>query len=190
MNRRLVSLILAGSVADDALRDAIAGDLVEDHAIIAAERGRIAAEFWLVRQVVASFPHLASLASGESRLGVRCGGLARIARFYGIFGVLVAMSAALAFGFAWIAARSADSLLVPSAMSIAGAVLGGFAGARVTRRAPLVAALGVGVMCAGIGVGALLLGDVHAPQAAWTALQVSIIPAALFGGLLRARQLA
>jgi hypothetical protein len=80
--------------------------------------------------------------------------------------------------------------LVASVASIAGAALGGFAAARIARRAPLVAALAVGVMCAGIGVGALLLGDVHAPFAPWTAIQCSIIPAALFGGLFRARQLA
>lgn len=190
MIRRLVSLILAGSVADDALRDAIAGDLIEDHAIIVSERGLLSAELWLVRQLVASFPHFASLASRESRPGMPCGGLAWVARFYGTLGVLVAMSAALAFGFAWTAARLVDSLLLLSVASMAGSALGGFAAAHIARRAPLVAALAVGVMCAGIGVGALLLGDVHAPHAPWTALQFSIIPAALFGGLFRAGQLA
>jgi len=190
VTRRLVALILAGSVADDGLRDAIAGDLIEDHAIIVAQRGRIAAEFWLVRQLVVSFPHFASLASLGSRPRASCFRLAWVARFYGLLGVLVAMSAALAVGFAWIAARSADSLLLLSVASMAGAALGGFAAAHIARRAPLVAALAVGVMCAGIGVGALLLGDVHAPHAPWTALQFSIIPAAVFGGLFRARQLA
>lgn len=189
MIRRLVPLILAGSVMNDELRDAIAGDLIEDHTIIVGQRGRIAAELWLVRQLVVSFPHFASLPSRASQPGVPCLALAWIARFYGRLGVLVATSVVLAFGLAWIDARSVDSQLVVWVASIVSAAFGGFVAAHFARRAPLVAALGVGVMCAGIGVSAMLLGDVHAPHVSWAALQLSIVPAALFGGLFRARQL-
>ena len=53
--------LLALVAAPAELREAVTGDLEEEHRLIAERRGEVAANRWLGRQVLASLPRLALL---------------------------------------------------------------------------------------------------------------------------------
>lgn len=184
----LAPLVLAGTVADRALRDAITGDLLEEHADLAAASGRVRANWWLLRQLLRSFPHFASLTDMSGPCLMDAG---FIRRFYGGLALVVAAGVALSLGTLWVHASVAPA--AGAALPFLGALLATVAAAYlvavVVASAPLVAALAVGVVAAFAGFGAALLGDVPSALAEWVTLQLLLPFAALAGGLMRARQL-
>lgn len=184
----LAPLVLAGTVGDRALRDAITGDLLEEHAELAAVRGRPRADWWLLRQLVHSFPYFASLTDGTEPCGFDAG---LVRRFYGGLALVVAVGVALSLGMLWSHAAMAPAAgaALPFLAALLATVGAAYAAAVVVASAPLVAALAVGVVAAFAGLGAALLGDVTSPLSEWVTLQLLLPFAALAGGLTRARQL-
>lgn len=84
--------LVALAAAPPALREAVLGDLEEEHHLLVERRGEAAAARWLRRQVLASFPRLLwlSLATASGAAWLRA------------TGVVAAGYAALALAVAWI----------------------------------------------------------------------------------------
>jgi hypothetical protein len=189
MIERFAVIVLSGTVSDPVARDAIAGDLIEEHRERRSSRGALGASIWMLRQLVLSLPHLAALAP---RRDGPCFEWSRIYRFYATLAALVGISVVLIELLARLAALPISPLgaVAAFAASAAATMFAGFLAARIAKRAPLVAAISVGLIGTGIGVGILLLDDVRAPLVYWVGVVVAIIPAAIAGGLARARQLS
>jgi len=185
MKSRILDIVFAGLNVDRALREAIIGDLVEEHSELAAERGDQFADRWIFSQIVRSLPAL-SLAV------LRAVGGRAIARIF------VAASASLLT--IWILADvsamvvfnrlSAETIarfsVVILTIDVAYGVGGGYLAARLGRVSPLVSAIAFGVL------GVMLTGLTHDDRTpSWypIALQMLLIPATVTGGWLRARQL-
>jgi hypothetical protein len=189
MIERFAVIVLSGTVTDPVARDAIAGDLIEEYRERRSSRGAVPAHVWMVRQLVLSLPYLASLAPRRDQPGFEW---SLIYKFYGTLGVLVGLGTLLIE----LLVRLAPLLISPTravvafSASAAAAIFAGFLAARIARRAPLVAALSVGVIGTGIGVGILLLHDVRTPLVYWVSVVVALIPATIAGGLTRAHQLS
>lgn len=184
----LMPLVLAGTVADRELRDAIAGDLLEEHAERSVSAGRGRANWWLLLQLVHSFPYFASLSGDRDANGFTP---QFIRRFYARLIAVIGIGVAVHLAVAWLHNSFASSAGV--ALSFLGGLLGAcgaaYGAAVAVPAAPLAAALATGVVAAFAGAGAALLGDVTTFVPEWIALQ-SLLPfAALAGGLVRARQL-
>lgn len=184
---RLITLVIAGTVRDATTRDAVTGDFIEEHAEVTSRRGRYVGFLWTMRQLLASFPHLAALHASDCMVGAK-----RVATFYATLMLLVALSTGtvmwLAYGLA-AATTAGVGAMVAIPASMVCCVLTGAAGAAMTRRAPLAAALAAGVMCTGIGIASLLRHDAGASSRSWIVILISMVPASLAGGLLRVRHL-
>lgn len=183
MSVTTLDILLAGLNVDRVVRDAIAGDLLEERAALAARQGERRADRWMRRQIV-----LSMLAFGQAAL--RDGGVRRLAAIVGAavtamlaVGVLIAASSAI-----WFAVLTPEALarlaVVALAIDLAFGAAGGYLAARLGRSAPLGAALVFGVL-------GLVL-TLTAGAAGWyaLALQLLLVPATLSGGWLRARHLA
>ncbi len=190
--RAVIDLWVAGTVFDPMLRDAIAGDLIEEHAALVETRGQFLAAVWTSRQLVVSTPGFATLSRTG---GIGCRGLdfGLALRFYSVLAFLVACALALALLFVVARDASVDTGVV--ALSFIGSLVasggGGFLAAMAARRAPIVGAVALVTMCLGISIGATLVNEPqalhasHAPQWYWAALLLSVGPAVVAGALLR-----
>lgn len=177
----ILELILAGTVGHEAVRDGIAGDLIEERDDIARTRGRLAASIWLARQVIFS---LADFASLRRTSGAECFDLSFARRFYTVLVALVVIGSGLAL--------ATEAAGAAGAVALAGAVvldlIAGFVVAAIARKAPLVAAFGLALIVLGIGVGALLMSMSRGPLWYWTLTQALVVPVTLIGALIRVRQ--
>ena len=186
---RLIELVVAGTVPDLTYRTAITGDLLEEYRAIRAVRGALVASVWAWRQLIGSLPWFSALAREGDR---GCLTFLDAARFYAVLTLILALGLGLVEAFLLIALRGAGwSSGIPA---LGAAVLlsaaAGFVAARLARRAPLIAALGVGVLGLAIGVGGVLLGHVGKPAGFWAPALVLVVPAAFAGGMLRVRRIA
>jgi hypothetical protein len=181
----VVESVLAGLNVDRGLRDAITGDLIEERARLAALHGERTADRWMRQQILRSVPAFVGAA-------VRTGGLRLLGAIVG-----AALAALLAVGVAIGASAALLSTLVsPDAIArlttvalvidLAFGAAGGYLAARLGRAAPLGAAFVLGVL----GVSVTAMSDVDASGWYRLALLLLLIPAAVGGGWLRARQLA
>lgn len=194
----LVECVVGALVSDDALRDALLGDLAEEFAARRAEHGAAPARAWYRAQVLGSVPHLLVAAW-------RRGDGGRPARRTAALLAAVAGSY-LALQLLHQAAQWAAGLLLPRAApgapAVAGwpfatcsivagfgaAVFGGDLAGRTFPRAPLVAALTLALACGALAVTGMLINAGVTPLWYWGALQLVLLPlGACVGGLLRAR---
>jgi hypothetical protein len=185
MTLAVLETVLAGLNVDRGLRDAIAGDLLEERAEVAAIRGERSADRWMTRQILRSVPFFlqAAVRTGGYRLIAMSAGAA-IAALLAI-GLLIGASAALAA--ALVPAETIGRLtLVAFAIDLAYGAAGGYLAARLGRAAPLAAAFLFGVL--GVSLTLAWGGDAQG----WyrPALGVLLVPATLVGGWVRARRLA
>lgn len=194
----LVECAVAALVADDALRDALLGDLAEEFAARCAEHGAAPARAWYRAQVLGSVPHL--LAAGWRRGDGGRPARRAAALLTAVAGSYVALQlmhqvAQLAIGLLLTRAASGAHAVTGSAFAtcstIAGcgaAVFGGDLAGRTFPRAPLLAALTLAVVCGALAVTGMLINAGVAPLWYWGALQLVLLPlGACAGGLLRAR---
>ena len=176
--------VLTGLGVDGVVREAIVGDLIEEHSRLATARGEIHADRWVRRQVVRSIPFFA-------RGTLRAGGPRLIAAT-----LLAALCALLAVDLLSGASVAVASLMLGPdvleraaiaalALDLVYAAFGGYLAARFGRAAPLGAALVVGLS------GVLLTAISGAPMHTLNriALQLLIVPATIGGGWLRVRGL-
>ena len=186
MTPDFLDLVLAATVPDAALRDAISGDLREEHAELCVTRGRLRAKLWLLRQVVASIPRFASLTG--SSLVDSCSGRAA-ARFYFALSLLVGVGVATALGIDALGRWTAGSPMILFALAAVAecSLYLGYLAAGIAPRAPLNGAIAVSAVSLSVGVGGLLLGDFQAPAWFVVASQLLAVPAALAGALLSVR---
>ena len=184
MTLAALQTVLAGLGVGSGVREAIVGDLIEEHSRFAARDGSVHADRWLRRQVIGSIPFFA-------RETLRTGGLRLIATT-----LLSALGALIAVGLLnGVSVIVLSALIGPNALERLGVVAltvdlvfgaaGGNVAARFGRLAPLCAALVFGVF--GIVVTAIL----GAAMDAWyrLSLELLIVPATLGGGWLHARGL-
>ncbi|HVE77551.1 MAG TPA: permease prefix domain 2-containing transporter [Gemmatimonadaceae bacterium] len=188
----IAELVLTGFVADRDTRDAVLGDLAEEHAVRCAESGAAAAARWYWRQTIASLPPLA----GASLRRARAGGWARVAiAVVAGYAALVVLGLAGDAGLGRLTSRvgaPADEwwrLMASLALGGAGAVSGGWVAAAVGRRAPLASAAALGAACVAINLTALFAGASSGPLWYWLSFGVYVLPGTVAGGLLRLRQL-
>lgn len=182
MIERFLAIIVASTVRDTDLRDAVAGDLLEEYEVRASSGGSSAATRWLLREVVTSLPHFMALSPHVSH---DCQSLRFALRFYGSLAGLVAVSAGL-----WqsvelsgrMAHSGASAALALLVLALDGLVAGAVA-AVITPRAPLLAALGAATMCAGIAAGSLLLSE-HSASPWYIGASVPVLSSALVAGAL------
>lgn len=187
MMRAAIHLVLAGTVADPALRESIEDDLLEEYRERAEGAGRPAAVRWALTQLFISFPDFAGLGATGS---APCRPFLGASAFYGVLVLVVALGA----GVSEFAIRGATlsgyrtttvgTLLV----SVAASGLAGYLVALVASRAPLAAALGFGTVCFAIGAGALALGELAVDGWYLGAWGILAPITALGGGLARVRQ--
>ncbi len=187
MMRGCIHLVLAGTVADPALRESIEDDLLAEYGERVTAAGRYAAAGWAFRQLLVSFPDFAGLGVTGAR---PCRPLASASAFYGILLLIVGTGAGLSEialrGGTLDGSRAADGVSLLGTLALTG--LAGYLLAALASRAPLAAALGLGLVCAAIAVGAVALGD---PRGAVWYLAVFGLLApmvSLAGGLVRVRQ--
>jgi hypothetical protein len=201
---RATERLLEALGADAEFRDALLGDLAEEHAIRAAYDGERAARRWYRREALRVAPHL--LRDGARRLGWRgVGRLAGIVLTSYVFTTLICLAvAATAWGVAALLGYGPDRLPIathtlPGAglltlvlvVSAAVPVLGGYIAAALDDRTPLVAALALGTAWSGVFLGVLALATVlHLPEPAvpaWVRVcQLALVlSGAALGGALR-----
>lgn len=185
MMETAVRLLLAGTVSDAGLRQSIEDDLLEEYEARRTGQGGLVARCWLAVQLVLSFPDFAGLGARE-----RMPLLPQVAgRFYGVLALVVALGA----GLSEVAIRLGPSEdigrgLVVLCGAVVAAALAGYLLAVVAVRASLAGALGLGVVAAAVMIGAIGLGTT-VPRT-WYLASCALLfpPAALAGGLMRARQ--
>jgi hypothetical protein len=186
MSPELLDVALTGLNVDRELREAIIGDMVEEHAEIAAARGNRLANWWIVSQLLRSAPIFARATLREEGRGwvramLRTVGAALLA--LGIVWVAASLSASVAF-----AALAPETLarltIVMLAIDLGYGVAGGYLAARLGR-APLTSAVTFGVL----GATASIFAAGTTPS--WYALVLSLLllPATVAGGWIRARQI-
>ncbi len=180
-----VHLVLAGTVADRATRQGIEDDLCDEYQQRRARQGWLAAEGWVAIQLVLSFPDFAGLTgAGRMPLMPQAAG-----RFYGVLLLVIAGGAVV--GELALRVSPAGGVvpgLLALSTSLLAAALAGYLLATLAAGAPLVAALGPGLVAAAVMTGALALGLTTPP--AWYLVMGALLfpPAAFAGGLWRTRQ--
>lgn len=185
MSLVLLETVLAGLNVDGPLRDAIAGDLIEERAERAAVDGDRSADRWMRQQILRSVPAFVQAA-------MRTGGLRLLAAIVGAalasllaVALMIGASAALVASLA-----SPDTIgrlaILALAIDLAYGAAGGYLAAWLGSAAPLAAAFIFGVL--GVSLTLLSGGDTDG----WyrPALLLLLIPATAAGGWLRARHLA
>jgi hypothetical protein len=183
MSLAFIEVVLAGLNVERDVRDAIAGDLLEERSTRAAACGDDAANRWMRLQIVRSLPVIVwgTLRNGGFRVSVAVVGAALIALFV-VSAVISAVM--LSSVITRDAVRSVAVLALVVDLSFGTA--GGYLAARLGRAAPLAAAFVFGAF-------AVILTSLSAPDATgWylPTLQLFLIPATVMGGWLRARSLA
>ena len=185
MSPGILDVALTALNVDRGLREAIVGDLVEEHAEIAATRGERVADWWMFSQMVRSMPTFAhaALRAGGTRALMRILGAALSA----LLAVLIVASVSAAVAFNTISPQTmARFAIVVLAIDLAYGVAGGYLAARLGPVAPLASAVAFGVL-------GVLLSTVATEGAtpAWypLALQLLLVPATALGGWMRARQI-
>jgi hypothetical protein len=187
MSPELLDVALTGLNVDRELREAIIGDMIEEHAEIAATRGNRLANWWIVSQLLRSAPILARATLREDgedgwvRAMLRTVGAAVLA--LGI--VLVAASLSASVAFAALAPETLARLtMVMLAIDLGYGVAGGYLAARLGR-APLTSAAIFGVLGATMSIFAA------GTSPSWYAMALSLflLPATVAGGWIRARQI-
>jgi hypothetical protein len=181
----ILEIVLAGLNVDRSLRDAITGDLIEEHAALAAVHGERSADRWMRQQILRSVPVFvhAAVRNGGFRLLAALVGAALAALL--AVGLMIGASAALLS--ALVSPQTIGRLTILAfAIDLTYGAAGGYLAARLGRAAPLGAAFVFGVL--GVSLTLMSGGDAHS----WygPALQVLLIPATVTGGWLRARHLA
>jgi hypothetical protein len=181
----VLETVLAGLNVDPSLRDAIAGDLLEERAVIAAAYGEHNAERWVRSQVLRSLP---ALVMGEIRTGgfrlfaatLSAAALAMLA-----VGISIALTVAV-FSRVMAPETFQRFAVVALLIDLAFGAAGGNLAARFGRSAPLGAAFIFGMLAV------LLTAAFTGHNGGWYffALQSLLVPATLTGGWLRARHLA
>lgn len=185
MSLAFLETLLAGLNVDRSLRDAIAGDLIEERAEMAAVHGDRSADRWMRQQVLRSLPAFVRAAAREGgfRLLAAIVGAALAALL--LIYVLIGASAALLT--ALVSPEAIGRLtIVVFAIDLACGAAGGYVAARLGRAAPLAAAFVLGVL--GVSLTLVSGGDTDG----WyrPALLLLLIPATVAGGWLRAHHLA
>lgn len=185
MSPAILEIVLAGLNVDRDVRDAIAGDLIEEHAQLAEIRGQRSADRWMRQQILRSVPVFVQAAVWNGGFRLLAAVVAAASAALLAVGVLIGASTALLS-----ALISPDAMarltIVAFAVDLAYGAAGGYLAARLGRAAPLGAAFVFGVL--GVSLTMLSGADAHG----WyrTALQLLLIPATLSGGWVRARHLA
>jgi hypothetical protein len=181
----VIETVLAGLNVDRGLRDAIVGDLVEEHAARAAVQGERSADRWVRQQVLRSVPVFmqAAVRDGGLRLPAAILGAAVVS----LLVVLLLVGASATLLSALVSPETMARLtFVAFAIDLVYGAAGGYLAARLGRAAPLAAAFLFGVL--GVWLTSRSGADAHASYR--LALQLLLIPATVGGGWLRARHLA
>jgi hypothetical protein len=182
---RVFDVVLTGLSVDSETREAIIGDLVEEHAEFAAMLGQSFANRWLISQMLRSLPLLTHqmLRAGGPRVMMKAVGAGVVALL--IMLIVSSTSAAVFF-----AAFSEEALvrfaIIAFAIDLGYGVVGGYLAALLARVAPLVSSLCCGVLAV---VFTVIASGGAVPEWYALALQILLIPAAMTGGWLRARRL-
>lgn len=185
MRPAVVEIVLAGLNMDRGLRDAIAGDLIEERAEVAAVHGKRSADRWMRQQMLRSVPLFvhAAVREGGFRLLAAIVGAALAALL--AISVLIGASATLLS--ALVSPETIGRLtIVAFAIDLVFGAAGGYLAARLGRAAPLGAAFVLGLL----GVTLTLISSADGQGWYRPALQLLLVPASLSGGWLRALHLA
>jgi hypothetical protein len=178
--------LAAALVADAELREAVLGDLAEEHDAVTRARGAQAADRAYRREVLRSVP-------GLTRVSVMRAGPGTWLRIAAAVVVgSVALSVLSAAGEALLDRVIGDAapgdwrrLAASLTAGLLCAVVGGYAAAAVGRRAPLLSAAALGGVCVVAGLGMLVSGSTVIPLPYRIGMTIIVLPAALAGGVLR-----
>jgi hypothetical protein len=177
---RLAETLVEALLSDPDTRDAVVGDLLEDHAAIVAQHGCAAAARWYRTQVVRSTPALlqTTMLQFSVRDWVRAVGLVLLA--------YVMLSALVIAGHVLLQFIEPERPEVPSlVMSSVCAIAGGYLAARVSRRAPLANAVALGLFCVLVSIVLCLTATDGTPMWYQLALAALVLPGSTTGGILR-----
>jgi hypothetical protein len=188
-------LFAAALISDPELRDAVLGDLAEDHRQVARTHSESAANRWYWSQLIRSTIPFSLLAI--NRGGMR--GWMRLVLAVVVGYVAIAASVmvtdavmtnvVIAAGISW--------PIIPPWQYLAGSLGGGvicgvFAGyvaAVVGGRSPIAPALGLGVLCAAFSAFLIATGGFGGPLWYQLGILLIVFPATVGGAFVRARQL-
>lgn len=182
----LAMWIAESVVSDPDLREAALGDLAEDFAMKAGDDSITAARVWYWSQVARSVFPLSMMSLRRAGLG----GWARL-----IATVLVsyaALAAMVIVSDGWMTDVS-PNVWVLSVISLTSgmvsAVIAGYFAALVGGKTPMLAALSLGLLCAGLSVLMFAGGNDGSPLLYRIVLMLIVLPSCAFGAMLRTRQL-
>lgn len=188
----LAELVLAELAGDRDTRDAVLGDMAEEHQARCADVGPGAAARWYWRQTLASVPPLATSALRRARPGAWARAAVAVVAGYAALMLLMLLSdAGLARLMTWLRAGSDAGWPLAASLGIgaACAVAGGWITAAVGRRAPLASAAALGAAFVAVNLIALFAGASRGPRWYWVGFGIVVLHGAVAGGLLRLRQL-
>ena len=189
---RTTERLLEALGADPDFRDALLGDLAEEHAIRTAWDGEREARRWYHREALRIAPYLVR----DAVRRLRWRGAARLAGVVVatyVLTTLVMMPVEVVIDRVLLVGRVPDlgvGMVTLLLSRLFGPVLGGYIAATLDRRTPLLAAVATGVAVAALGVAVVAA---VAPGAVPVGVQlvkgVLVVAAAAFGGVLRVRTL-
>lgn len=183
---RWAELLAGALVADPGVREAVLGDLAEEHALRAEAGSARAADRWYRREVARSAARLAVCSIGGAGARGYLLTAAAVGAGYAAIAVLVGATEALLDvtlgGSGWV--RAVASL----AAGVLCGVAGGYAAAAIGRRAPLLSSVALGVACAAISLALLRRPGDGTPLWYRIGVVVVFLPATAAGGLLRIRR--
>ena len=187
----LAELVLAELAGDRDTRDAVLGDMAEEHEARCVDVGSVAAARWYWRQTLASVLPLGAAALRRAQAGAWARvAVAVVAGYAALILLMLLSDAGLARVMTWLGAGSTAGWPLAASLGIGGicAVAGGWITAAVGRRAPLASAAALGAAFVAVNLIALFAGASRGPRWYWVAFGIVVLHGSVAGGLLRLRQ--
>jgi hypothetical protein len=183
---QLAVWIAESVVSDSDLREATLGDLAEDFALKCGDESPGRARLWYWSQVMRSVIPLSMMSL--RRTGA-VGWLRLIAAVIGGYALLAVMVIMTDGWLASVAVNLWVMSIASLAFDIVEAIVAGYLAAVFGGKTPMLAALGLGILCVAISI--LTFGYVgpDAPLLYRVALMLIVLPSCAFGAMLRTRQL-
>lgn len=179
----------AALIADAELRDAVLGDLSEEHARLAQLRSRHAANAWYWSQLLRSAVPFSAMAVARGG----CRGWMRLAIAVVVSYALLVLLVVRMDSWLFSVLGSPGGTItwqMPVASLASGIICGmiaGYVAALVGRRSPFASALALGALCASLTIAILLRGGDGSPLWYQFGLLAVILPSTAAGALVRAR---
>jgi hypothetical protein len=182
--RRVPEAILEALLPDPDTRDAVLGDLLEDHDSVCGLKGPAEAARWYWTQVVWSAPALLQMTATQmtARAWLRACGVVLLG--YMVLAALVIISQAVLALFGPLMQPQRIELLSLAASTLCG-VGAGYAAACIGRSAPLASSLGLGVVCTMLSLAMCMAAMSGTPLWYRIGLAIVVLPATTLGGLIR-----